>query len=206
MITRIYPNNPNVREVRRIADILSQGGIAVLPTDTLYAFACSMESKQSAEAIAQLKGFSLKKARYSLLCSSLSMLSEYVRPMDKETFGLLKSRLPGPYTFIMDANNSVPRNYQNSNKSIGMRVPDNPILQAIIDELGCPLIGTSVRRENEEQETEYLTDPELIHEMYAGRVQVVVDGGMGEDTPSTVVDCTCSPMEVVRYGKGEIDL
>lgn len=206
MITKIYPNNPNIREVRRIADMLAQGGIAVLPTDTLYAFACSMESKQSVEAIAQLKGFSLKKARYSMLCSSLSMLSEYVRPMDKETFALLKSCLPGPYTFIMNANSNVPRNYQNPNKSIGMRVPDNPILQAIIDEIGCPLIGTSVRRENEEQEVEYLTDPELIHEMYANRVQVVVDGGMGEDSPSTVVDCTCNPMEVIRYGKGEIDL
>lgn len=206
MITKIYPNNPNIREVRRIADILAQGGIAVLPTDTLYAFACSMESKQSVEAIALLKGFSLKKARYSMLCSSLSMLSEYVRPMDKEAFALLKSCLPGPYTFIMNANSNVPRNYQNSNKSIGMRVPDNPILQAIIDEVGYPLIGTSVRCENEDQEVEYLTDPELIHEMYASRVHVVVDGGIGDNVPSTVVDCTCSPMEVIRYGKGEIEL
>lgn len=206
MITKIYPDNPNTREVRRIAGIIAQGGIVVLPTDTLYAFACSMESKQAVESIAQLKGFSLKKARYSMLCSSISMLSEYVRPMDKETFALLKECLPGPYTFIMNANGNVPRNYQNPNKTIGMRVPGNPILQAIIDEVGCPLIGTSVRRENEEQEVEYLTDPELIHEMYSSRVQAVVDGGIGDENPSTVIDCTTEPMEVIRYGKGEINL
>ena len=206
MITKIYTDNPNPREVRRVADLLMQGGIVVLPTDTLYAFACSMEFKRSVETIAQLKGFSLKKAKYSMLCSSLSMASEYVRPMDKDLFGLLKGCLPGPYTFIMDANNNVPRNYLNPNKTIGVRVPDNPILQAIVEALGCPLIGTSVRQVDSEQEVEYLTDPELIHEAFGHRVDMVVDGGLGEDEPSTVVDCSGGELEVVRYGKGAIDL
>lgn len=206
MITKIYPDNPNTREIRRVVDLLNQGGIIVIPTDTLYAFACSMEFKRSVETIAQLKGFSLKKARYSMLCSSLSMASEYVRPMDKDTFSLLKSCLPGPYTFVMDSNSNVPRNYLNPNKTIGIRVPNNAILQAIVDTLGCPLIGTSVRREGEDQESEYLTDPELIHETYSNRVDLVIDGGIGNDEPSTVVDCSGGNMEVLRYGKGPIEL
>lgn len=206
MITKIYPDNPNTREIRRVVDLLNQGGIIVIPTDTLYAFACSMEFKRSVETIAQLKGFSLKKARYSMLFSSLSMASEYVRPMDKDTLSLLKSCLPGPYTFVMDSNSNVPRNYLNPNKTIGIRVPNNAILQAVVDTLGCPLIGTSVRREGEDQESEYLTDPELIHETYSNRVDLVIDGGIGNDEPSTVVDCSGGNMEVLRYGKGPIEL
>lgn len=206
MITKLYNDNPNPRDVRRVADLLLNGGIAVLPTDTLYAFACSMEHKRAVETIAQLKGFSLKKAKYSMLCSSLSMASEFVRPMDRDTFALLKGSLPGPYTFIMDANNNVPRNYLNPNKTIGVRVPDNEILRAIVEAVGCPLIGTSVRRIGEEVESEYLTDPELIHETYGNRVDIVVDGGIGEDEPSTVVDCAGGSLEVVRYGKGPIEI
>jgi tRNA threonylcarbamoyl adenosine modification protein (Sua5/YciO/YrdC/YwlC family) len=206
MITKIYTENPNTRDIRRVVDLLQQGGIVIIPSDTLYAFACSMEFKRSVETIAQLKGFSLKKAHYSMLCSSLSMASEYVRPMDKETFALLKECLPGPYTFIMDANGNVPRNYMNPNKTIGVRVPGNSILQAVVETLGCPLIGTSVRRIDEDLETEYLTDPELIHETFGNRVDLVIDGGMGEDQPSTVVDCSGGEISVVRYGKGPIEL
>lgn len=206
MITKIFADNPNTREVRRVVDLLNEGGIVVVPTDTIYAFACSMEFKRSVEKIAQLKGFSLKKARYSMLCSSLSMASEYVRPMDKDTFSLLKECLPGPYTFVMDANNNVPRNYLNPNKTIGIRVPDNNILRTIIEAMGCPLIGTSVRREDADQETEYLTDAELINEDFGNRVDLVVDGGIGDDQPSTVIDCSGGNLEVIRYGKGEIDL
>jgi len=205
MITRIYPDNPNARDVRRVADTLNSGGIVVVPTDTLYAFACSMEFKKSVEVIARLKGFSLKKARYSMLCSSLSMASEYVRPMDKDIYSLLRDCLPGPYTFIMDANNNVPRNYLNPNKTIGVRVPDNPILQALVEAVGCPLIGTSVRTVDDDREVEYLTDPELIHEAFGSQVDIVVDGGIGEDEPSTVVDCSGGQMELLRQGKGPFD-
>lgn len=206
MITKIYTENPNTRDIRRVVDLLQQGGIIIIPTDTLYAFACSMEFKRSVETIAQLKGFTLKKAHYSMLCSSLSMASEYVRPMDKDTFALLKECLPGPYTFIMDANGNVPRNFMNPNKTIGVRVPNNSILQSVVETLGCPLIGTSVRRIDKEQETEYLTDPELIHETFGNRVDMVIDGGMGQDEPSTVVDCSGGEITVIRYGKGPIEL
>lgn len=206
MQVKIYPESPNVREVRRVADRLREGAVAVLPTDTLYAFVCSMEFKKAVETIAQLKGFKIKQAKYSLLCSSLSQVSEYVRPLSKETFALLKSALPGPYTFILEASGNVPRNYQNANRTIGVRVPDNPILRAVIEELGCPLVATSVRRIDTEVEKEYLTDPELIHEMFGHRVDLVVNGGIGEDSPSTVVDCSGDEPVVLRYGKGEIEL
>lgn len=202
MIVKIYTQNPNSRDVNRVADIISQGGVAVIPTDTLYAFVCGIEHKKAVERIAQLKGFTAKKARYSMLFSSLSQASEYVRPMDKDTYQLLRGCLPGPYTFVMDANNQVPRTYQNQNKTIGIRVPDNEICKAVIEAVGTPLIGTSVRVDGQEQEVEYLTDPELIHEAFEGRTDVVVDGGLGESEPSTVIDCSEGRLELLREGKG----
>lgn len=206
MLLKIYENNPNYHDVNKVADVLNEGGIVIIPTDTLYAFVCSMEYKKSVETIARLKGFSLKQAKYSMLCSSLSQVSEYVRPMDRDTFALLKNSLPGPFTFIMDASNEVPRNYLNTNKTIGVRVPDNPICNAIIEAVGKPLISTSVRTLDEERESEYVTDPELIYELFAKHVDIVVDGGIGEDIPSTVVDCSGGNLEIIRQGKGEIEL
>lgn len=206
MILKIYNDNPNIRDVRKVVSVLQQGGIVVVPTDTLYAFVCSMEFKKSVETIAQLKGYKLKQAKYAMLCHSLSQLTEFVRPLDKETFALLKQSLPGPFTFVLDANNNVPRNYQNANKTIGMRVSDNAILRSVIEELGCPLIGTSVKRIGEEVESEYLTDPELIHESFGHKVALVVDGGIGEEVPSTLVDCSNGNFEIIRQGKGLLDI
>ncbi|MBR1766080.1 MAG: threonylcarbamoyl-AMP synthase [Bacteroidales bacterium] len=204
MIVKLYNDNPNVREVRRIGDMLRNGGIAVLPTDTLYCFACSMEHKKAAEQIAQLKGYKLKQAKYSMLCESLSQASEYVRAMDKETFALLKSALPGPFTFIMEASGSVPRNYQNPNKTIGIRVPENDIARAIIAEVGCPLICTSVRPLGGDDEPENYTDPDLIHDRFGSRVDIVVDGGIADADPSTVIDCS-DGIQLVRQGKGRVE-
>lgn len=202
MLLKLYDEKTNMRDVQKVVSILNDGGIVVIPTDTLYAFACSMEMKKAVDTMARLKGFSTKQARYSLLCQSISQLSEFVRPIDKDAFGLLKSTLPGPYTYIMDANNSVPRNYQNANKTIGMRVPDNNITRTIIEQLGCPLVSTSVRLINESQEKEYITDPELIHEAFGSQVDIIVDGGMGDDHPSTVVDLSGGNCELIRQGKG----
>lgn len=203
MIIKLYNGNPNVREVRHVSDILTSGGIAILPTDTLYAFCCSMEHKKTADTIAQLKGYRLKQAKYSMLCASLSQASEYMRAIDRDTFTLLKQCLPGPYTFIMEASGAVPRNYQNANKTIGIRVPDNDILRAIIEEVGAPLICTSVRPLDDEDEQENYLDPELIHERFGHRVDIVVDGGIADTEPSTVVDCS-DGVTVVREGKGPI--
>lgn len=205
MIVKIYPENPNEREVRRAADAIAAGGVIIIPTDTLYAFVCGIEHKNAAETVARLKGYSLKQAKYSLLCASLSQMSEYTRPMSRQTFSIVKQCLPGPFTFIMDASGNVPRNYQNQNKTIGLRVPDNAICRAIIEAVGTPLISTSVRLLNEEQEKEYLTDPDLIHDLMCDRVEMVVDGGIGDDQPSTVVDCSGDGFEIVRQGKGVIE-
>ena len=205
MILKLYNGNPNVRDVRRVADILRNGGIVILPTDTLYCFACSMEHKKAAEVIAQLKGFNLKQAKYSMLCDSISQASEYVRAMDKDTFALLKDCLPGPYTFILEASGNLPRNYQNADKTIGIRVPDNDITLSIISEVGLPLICTSVRPLGEEDEPENYTDPDLIHDRFGSRVDLVVDGGIADPAPSTVVDCS-DGIEIIRQGKGEIEI
>lgn len=205
MIVKLYNGNPNVREVRRVADLLKAGGVAVLPTDTLYCFACSMESKRAVEGIAQLKGFKLKQAKYSMLCASLSQASEYLRPMDRDTFALLRQCLPGPYTFIMEANGSVPRHLLNANRTIGIRVPQNDITQAVVEEVGVPLVCTSVRPLGGEDEPENYTDPGLIHDRFGARVDIVVDGGTAEAEPSTVVDCS-DGATLVRQGKGSIEL
>ena len=206
MLIKIYNGNPNIREVRRVADILKEGGIAILPTDTLYCFACSMEHKRAVESIAQLKGFKLKQAKYSMLCASLSQASEYVRPMDRDTFALAKECLPGPFTFIMEANGNVSRNYQNANKTIGIRVPENDITRAIIEEVGTPLLCTSVRPLGEgDEEPESYTDPELIHERFGNRVEAVVDGGVVDGGASTVIDCS-DGIELVRQVKGYVEL
>ena len=204
MLIKIYQDNPNYKDINRVADVLNGGGIVILPTDTLYAFVCSMAYKKAVETIAKLKGFSLKKAKYSMLCSSLSQVSDYVRPMDRDTFQMLKQSLPGPFTFVMDASGEVPRNYLNPNKTIGVRVPDNAICRAVIEAVGNPLISTSVRTLDQDRDTEYVTDPELIHELFGRHVDMVVDGGIGEDVPSTVVDCSGGQMEIIRQGKGTI--
>ena len=206
MLLKIYQDNPNYNDVNRVADVLNDGGIAILPTDTLYAFVCSMEFKKAVETIARLKGFSLKKAKYSMLCPDISTVAEYVRPMDRDTFQLLRQCLPGPFTFIMDANGNVPRNYLNPNRTIGVRVPANPVFNAIVNAVGCPLIGTSVRPlDDEGDEPENYTDPELIHDRFGSRVWAVVDGGMADAEPSTVVDCS-DGVKVVRQGKGIVEL
>ncbi len=206
MLIKIYDENPNVREVRRVADALRAGEVVVLPTDTLYTFACSMDHKRAVEQIAQLKGFRVKQAKYSMLCSSLSMASEYVRAMERDVFALLKRSLPGPFTFIMEASGAVPRGYQNANHTIGIRVPDSGVVRAVIEELGAPLIGTSVRPlDDEGDEPENYTDPELIHDRFGSRVWAVVDGGMADAEPSTVVDCS-DGVKVVRQGKGIVEL
>lgn len=205
MLIRLYDDNPNPREVRRIGDLLRAGEVAILPTGTLYAFVCAMDRKQAVEAIARLKGFKAKQAKYSMLCSSLSQASEYYRAIDRDTFALLKRCLPGPFTFIMEASGLVPRVLQNSGRTIGIRVPQSGIARAIIDEVGMPLVCTSVRPIDDDDEVEYYTDPELIHDRFGSRVSAVVDGGVADPVPSTVVDCT-DGVELVRQGKGTVEL
>lgn len=200
MLVKIYPDNPQPREIERAVEVLRAGGIVIYPTDTIYGMGCDINSSRAVESIAQIKGLDLKRDHLSFICHDMSHLSEYVKVLDNQTFKLLKKNLPGPFTFILPANNNVPRLFKNNKKTIGFRIPDNPIILEIVKELGNPILSTSIR--DEDEVLEYTTDPGLIHEKYENLVDIVIDGGYGGNEPSTIVDCTTFPFEIIRQGKG----
>lgn len=200
MLIKIYPDNPQPREISRVVEVLKSGGIVIYPTDTIYGLGCDINNSRAVERIAQIKGLDLRKDHLSFICHDLSHLSEYVRVLDNQIFKLLKKNLPGAFTFILPANNNVPRIFKRNKKTIGYRIPNNPIILEIVKELGNPILSTSIR--DEDEVLEYTTDPELIYEKYQNLVDIVIDGGYGDNEPSTVVDCTTFPFELVRQGKG----
>ncbi len=200
MVIRLYEENTNQRQLSEVIHILNNGGIIILPTDTIYAFGCALSNTKGIERIQQLKrnqSFNL-----SLLCNDLSQLSQFTRPIPNHIFKLMKHNLPGPFTFILEANNNIPKLFKSKKKSIGIRVPDNAITNSIISELGQPIVATSIHSDDEV--LEYITDPELIHETFGDIVDLVVDGGFGSNLPSTVVDCTNDEPEIIRQGAGEL--
>ncbi|MDR0364601.1 MAG: threonylcarbamoyl-AMP synthase [Bacteroidales bacterium] len=201
MLIKIHPDNPDLRRVRQIVECLKQGGIVIYPTDTIYGFACDITKFKVIEKIAQLKGRNLKNERFSIICYDLSSLSDYTRPISNSIYRIMKKALPGPYTFILEANNNVPKIFHNKRNSIGIRVPENNIARTLVEELGNPIVSTSVRQDDDIEE--YLTDPELIYERFGNLVDIVIDGGYGDYTPSTVIDCTGDEPVVIREGKGE---
>lgn len=203
MLLRIHPDNPDERKIRQICALLERDAVVIVPTDTVYSMACVLGSSKGLERIARLKKTSLKIARFSIGCSDLSQLSLYTRPLSSTVFKAMKRAFPGPYTFIVPANNNVPKWFLGKRKSIGIRVPDNRIFRAIVEELGRPLVVSSVREENEIQE--YTTDPELIAERYGNQVEAVVDGGFGKLDASTVLDCTGDEAVVLREGFGPVE-
>ncbi|WP_430810281.1 MULTISPECIES: L-threonylcarbamoyladenylate synthase [unclassified Carboxylicivirga] len=204
MLVKIYPENPNEKEISRIADILRQGGLVIYPTDTIYGIGCDINNARAVEKVARLKGINLKKANLSFICHDLSHISDFTKPLNNHVFKLMKKHLPGPFTFILPANSNVPKLFKNNKKTIGIRVPDNSIVRALVKELGNPILSTSVR--DEDDILEYTTDPELIYEKFGDQVDAVIDGGYGDNEPSTIVDCTGNELEITRYGKGEIEL
>lgn len=203
MILKLYPENPDHKKIASIVEILNNDGIIIYPTDTVYGLGCNIFSNKAINRIGQLKGVSLKKANFSIICSGLSHLSDYTKQIDNNVFKLLKTHLPGPYTFILPANNRLPKIFQSSKKTVGIRIPDNTIILEIVKQLGNPIMTTSVV--DEDEIIEYTTDPELIHDRYKNRVDMVIDGGYGDNTPSTVIDCTMQPPEIIREGKGKIE-
>ncbi len=203
MILRIHQDNPNPKEVREAVSILNKDGVIVIPTDTVYSFACVLGSSKGFDRIARLKKLRPNKAHFSLLCADLSDLSQYTRPVPNEIFKLMKRALPGPFTFILQAGGNVPKLYRSTKKTIGIRVPDNSVALAIINELGKPLVVSSVH--DEDDVLEYTTDPELIDERHGHAIDAVVNGGFGELYASTVIDCTSGVPEVIREGKGVIE-
>ena len=200
---KIYEENPNPKEIKRVVKILRDGGIIIYPSDTVYALGCDIKSHRAMERVAQLRGVKLEKANFSFVCEDLSNLSDYVKQIDTPTFKLLKRNLPGPYTFILPGNNNLPSVFKKK-KEVGIRVPDNSITHAIVQELGNPIISTSIK--DEDEVIEYTTDPELILEKWNNLVDLVIDGGYGGNIPSTVIDLTGDEPIVLREGKGSLEL
>ncbi|MBI1268102.1 MAG: threonylcarbamoyl-AMP synthase [Cryomorphaceae bacterium] len=203
MLIQLHPDNPDPRKLKQVIDCLKGGGVIIYPTDSVYSIGCDFTQSKAVERVARVRGIKLEKANFSLVCRDLSHLSEYTKPVENHIYKLMKRALPGPYTFILNANSSVPKIFKSNKKTIGIRVPDHPVTLAIVHELGNPLISTSVH--DDDEIIEYITDPELIHEKYADLVDIVVDGGIGHVFASTVLDCTTGDVEVIREGLGPIE-
>ena len=202
-LIRIYEENPNPKEVAKVANTLRKGGVIIYPTDTVYGLGCDITNTRALERIARIKGIKLAKANWSFVCADLSNLSDFVRQIDSATFKILKRALPGPYTFILPGNNNLPKDFK-KRKTVGIRVPDNEIAKALVLELGNPIVSTSIY--DEDDILEYTTDPELIFEKWENLVDIVVDGGYGGNVASTVIDLASGTPEVVREGKGSTDI
>jgi len=200
---KIHPDNPDDRQIQQVSEILRQGGVIAYPTDTVYAFGCDILSYRAVDRIARMKGIKTAQANFSLIFSDLSQLSDYTVLVNNAVFKLMKSYLPGPYTFILPARNNIPRIFQSRKKTIGIRIPDNQIPLEIVRELGHPIMTTSIH--DEDELIEYTTDPELIWEKYKTQVDSVIDGGYGKNEPSTVIDCTGDEPVVLRLGIGTVD-
>ena len=200
---KIYEENPNPKEIKRVVKILRDGGVIIYPSDTVYALGCDIKNNRALERVAQLRGVKLEKANFSFVCEDLSNLSDYVKQIDTPTFKLLKRNLPGPYTFILPGNNNLPTVFKKK-KEVGIRIPDNAITRAIVSELGNPIVSTSIK--DDDEVIEYTTDPELILEKWDNLVDAVIDGGYGGNVPSTVIDLTGAEPLVLREGKGRLEI
>ncbi len=204
MLIRIYNENPNPKQIRQIVDLLEDGGIIIYPTDTVYAMGCDILATKAIEKIARFKGLNPKNPELSLIFHDMSQLSEYTIIRDNNIFKLLKRNLPGPFTFIVQANNQIPKLFKNKKKTVGIRIPDNNIVLELVRELGRPIITTSIH--DPDELIEYTTDPELIYEKYRDFTDTIIDGGFGKNEASTIVDCTGDEIVVVRQGLGVLDI
>jgi len=203
MLLRLYEKEPDQRQINKIVELLKYGGVIIYPTDTVYGLGCDITKARAVERVARIKGVKPEKARFAFICSDLSHLSDFARNVDNNTFKMMKSYLPGPYTFILNASNQVPKSIKHHRKTVGIRIPDNNIILEIVRKLGNPILTTSLKEED--QILEYPTDPELIHEEYHYLVDAVIDGGFGGMVPSTIIDCVGESPQVIREGLGEVD-
>ena len=203
MLVSLHPQNPNPRDLKKVLELLQKDGVIIIPTDTIYAMACKLDSKKAIERMARISGKKPEKVNFSLICSDLSNIADYTANIDRAVFRLLKNNLPGPFTFILKANTSVTKYFSGTKKTIGISVPDNAIAQTIIKELGIPLVVTTIHHEDEI--LEYMTDPEEIDTKFGHTVDCVIDGGFGGNIPSTIIDCSDDDITIVRQGKGVIN-
>lgn len=202
-LIKIYEENPNPKQIKKVVDVLQAGGLIIYPTDTVYGLGCDITNIKALERIAKIKGVKLEKSNFSFICEDLSNLSDYVKQIDTSTFKILKRALPGPYTFILPGSKSLPHPFKKK-KTVGIRVPDNAIALEIVSQLGRPIISTSIR--DEDYVIEYTTDPELILEKWDSLVDLVIDGGYGGNEASTIIDLSQNEPIVVREGKGTLDI
>lgn len=204
MLIKIYPENPIQRQIDAAVEIMDQGGIIIYPTDSVYALGCSIMKPKAIERLARIKGVKPEKARFTFIFNDLADLSMYTKPLSNPIFKLIRRYTPGPFTFIIEANNRIPRVVLSNRKTIGIRIPDNNIARLLVKTLGHPMMSTSVR--DDDDILEYTTDPELIHEKFINDVDLVIDGGYGDNRPTTVIDCTDDDIKLIRQGKGIAEL
>jgi tRNA threonylcarbamoyl adenosine modification protein (Sua5/YciO/YrdC/YwlC family) len=200
---KIYENNPNEVAIKKVVEVLKNGGLVIYPTDTVYGLGCDITNTKALERIAKIKGVKLEKANFSFVCSDLSHISDYIKQIDTATFKILKRALPGPYTFILPGNNNLPKEFKKKT-TVGIRVPDNAIALEIVRQLGNPIVSTSIH--DEDEVLEYSTDPELIFEKWQNLVELVIDGGYGDNIGSTIIDLSGFEPVVIREGKGSLEI
>ncbi len=200
MLLRINPKKPNYEEIAQVVTCLRDGGVVIYPTDTVYGIGCDINKIRAVERVCKIKGVNPEKANFSFICSDLSHLADFTKPIDTATYKLMKKNFPGPFTFILEANNNVPKLFKSKKKTDGIRIPNNIICLEIVKQLGNPIMSTSVH--DEDEIIEYTTDPELIYEKYSDMVDIVIAGGYGNNEASTIVDCTESAFEIIRQGLG----
>ncbi len=200
---RIYEENPDPRRVRQVVDVLRSGGVIIYPTDTVYGMGCDITNQRAIERICKIKGINPKKHNFSFICADLGNIAQFTRVIDKPVFKMMKKALPGPFTFILEASTQVPKILYSNKKTVGIRVPNHGVPRAIVEELGQPILSTSIR--DEDEVIEYSTDPELIFEKYQHLVDLVIDGGYGQNVASTILNCTGDEVEVIRQGLGNLE-
>lgn len=203
MLLEINPKNPDARKIQQVVECLRAGGLVIYPTDTVYGLGCDIYNQKAIERLCRVKGVRADKMSFSFICNDLSHISEFTQNLDTPTYKIMRKALPGPYTFILKANNSIPKIFKNNKKTVGIRVPDHPIPRVIVQELGNPIITTSIHHDDEI--IDYITDPYYIHEQFEKLVNIVIDGGIGGLVPSTIIDCTGDYPQLIREGKGETE-
>lgn len=203
MLVRIYNENPNPKSIEETVQILKSGGVIIYPTDTVYGIGCDITNQKAIEKVYSIRGLKPEKSNLSFICYDLTDISQYTKPFDTPVFRVLKKALPGPFTFIFNASSQVPKLLSSKKKTVGIRIPNNNIVREIVRELGNPIVTTSIR--DEDEIIEYSTDPELIYEKYQEQVDLVIDGGYGDNIASTVVDVTTGDFEILREGKGDLN-
>ena len=204
MFLKVYSDSPSPRHLKIILEHLKEGGILIYPTDTVYGIGCDMHNSKEIDKLLQIIGKKPSEANLSIICSNLSNISEYTLPFENRIYKMMRKAFPGPYTFILNANNKVPKIFNTNKKTVGIRVPENNLIREIVEEYGNPIVTSSIK--DVDDLIKYPTNPEEIQELYGNKVDLIIDGGPGGQIPSTIIDCTAEDVKVIRMGKGPVDI